>query len=163
MPSSASPERGPKGGPKCGPVALSCGDPGGVGPELAVAARAILGADVPFVWLGDPRHLPPGTRWAAVEGPAEALRLGPETLPVLEIPFPAPATPGVIDPANASGVIAAIERGVQLVQSGACSALTTAPVSIQRGAVIRRGAGRRRPGRAAASCRRCARSGSPRR
>lgn len=143
MPSSASPERGPKRGPKCGPVALSCGDPGGVGPELAVAARAILGADVPFVWLGDPRHLPPGTRWAAVEGPAEALRLGPETLPVLEIPFPAPATLGVIDPANAAGVIAAIERGVQLVQSGACSALTTAPIHKK---ALKDGAGFAHPG-----------------
>lgn len=135
MPSSASPERAP--------VALSCGDPGGVGPELAVAARTILGAEVPFLWLGDPRHLPPGCRWAAVTDPAEALRMAADTLPVLEIPFPAPATPGVIDPVNASGVIAAIESGVQLVQSGACSALTTAPIHKK---ALKDGAGFAHPG-----------------
>ena len=40
------------------PIALTCGEPAGVGPELAVAARAALGDSLPLFWIGDPRHLP---------------------------------------------------------------------------------------------------------
>jgi 4-hydroxythreonine-4-phosphate dehydrogenase len=43
------------------PVALTCGEPAGVGPEIAIKARAALGASLPFFWIGDPRHLPAGT------------------------------------------------------------------------------------------------------
>ena len=40
------------------PIAVSCGEPAGIGPEIAVKARRILGADTPFFWIGDPRHFP---------------------------------------------------------------------------------------------------------
>ena len=30
---------------------------------LPPLARALLGAEIPFFWIGDPRHLPDGTRW----------------------------------------------------------------------------------------------------
>ena len=43
------------------PVAVSCGEPAGIGPEIAVKARVALGSDLPFFWIGDPRHLPPGS------------------------------------------------------------------------------------------------------
>ena len=39
-------------------IAVTMGDPAGIGPEIAVKARAALGADIPFFWIGDPRHLP---------------------------------------------------------------------------------------------------------
>ena len=44
------------------PLILTCGEPAGIGPELAPLA---LAAGVPFVWLGDPRHLPEGTHLVA--------------------------------------------------------------------------------------------------
>jgi 4-hydroxythreonine-4-phosphate dehydrogenase len=110
------------------PVAVSCGDPGGVGPEIAVRARALLGADLPFVWIGDPRHLPAGTAVAELDDPARAGAVPPGLLPVLPLRFAGPATPGRPDPALAPGVIAAIERGVALVQAGAASALCTLPI-----------------------------------
>ena len=37
------------------PIALTCGDPAGIGPEIAVKARLCLGRDVPLLWIGDPR------------------------------------------------------------------------------------------------------------
>ena len=43
------------------PIALTCGDPSGIGPEIAVAARAVLGNDLPFFLIADPRHLSPGS------------------------------------------------------------------------------------------------------
>ncbi len=110
------------------PVVLTSGDPSGIGPELAVKARAVLGDSLPFVWLGDPRHLPAGTAFHEVTSPAAAADVPPGALPVLPHRFAAPALPGQPDPANASGVIEVIARAVDLVQSGAARALCTAPI-----------------------------------
>ena len=110
------------------PLVLTCGDPSGIGPEIAVRARGLLGADLPFAWIGDPRHLPPGTQLAEIARAAEAAAVPPSHLPVLPLPFAAPALPGRPDPANAAGVIAAIERGVALVQAGEAGAICTAPI-----------------------------------
>ncbi|AAV95711.1 4-hydroxythreonine-4-phosphate dehydrogenase PdxA [Ruegeria pomeroyi] len=110
------------------PIALSCGEPAGIGPELAAAAWSALRADCPFVWIGDPAHLPSGTPVTLLDDPARAVAASDSALPVLALPFAAPTQPGRPDPRNAAGVIAAIERGVALVQSGACSALCTAPI-----------------------------------
>ncbi|PTE15009.1 4-hydroxythreonine-4-phosphate dehydrogenase PdxA [Pseudogemmobacter blasticus] len=110
------------------PVVLTSGDPSGIGPELAVKARAVLGDSLPFVWLGDPRHLPAGTAFHEVTSPAAAADVPPGALPVLPHRFAAPALPGQPDPANASGVIEVIARAVDLVHSGAARALCTAPI-----------------------------------
>ena len=105
-----------------GPLLLTCGDPSGIGPEIAAKAWA---AGQRFVWLGDPRHLPAGTDWHPV-GEGEAPQAGP--LPVLRHEFAANALPGQPDPANAAGVIAVIERAVALLQAGRASAICTAPI-----------------------------------
>jgi len=110
------------------PLALTCGEPAGVGPELAVAARRLLGAEVPFCWIGDPAHLPQGTDWREIAHPQQAVTTKPTVLPVLVHRFAAANRPGQPDPANAAGVIAVIERAVGLVQSGAASAICTAPI-----------------------------------
>jgi 4-hydroxythreonine-4-phosphate dehydrogenase len=114
-------------GPARVPV-LTCGDPSGIGPELAAKARALLGQSLPFAWIGDPRHLPDATPWALVDTPAQAATVPEGILPVLHHPFPAPALPGQPDPANAAGVISAIARAVDLVRGGQASALCTAPI-----------------------------------
>lgn len=114
--------------PALQPLALTCGEPAGIGPEIAVAARRRLGSAVPFFWIGDPRHLPGGTDWRAISAPDEALGVPGAVLPVLPHDFPAPNRPGHPDPANAGCVIDVIARAVTLVQSGAASALCTAPI-----------------------------------
>ncbi|MCB1362600.1 MAG: 4-hydroxythreonine-4-phosphate dehydrogenase PdxA [Rhodobacteraceae bacterium] len=111
------------------PIALSCGEPAGIGPELAVRAWAELRQDCPFVWIGDPAHLPADTPVAQISDLADAARASATALPVLPLPFGAPATPGQPDARNAPGVIAAIELAVRLVRSGAASAVCTAPIS----------------------------------
>ncbi|MBI1217520.1 MAG: 4-hydroxythreonine-4-phosphate dehydrogenase PdxA [Rhodobacteraceae bacterium] len=110
------------------PIALSCGEPAGIGPEIAAKAWATLGAHLPFVWLGDPAHLPAGTPHVILTDPSGAAAAALTGVPVLPVRFPAPAMPGRPAPENAQGVIDAIALGVRLVQSGACSALTTAPI-----------------------------------
>ncbi|SEF51987.1 4-hydroxythreonine-4-phosphate dehydrogenase PdxA [Jhaorihella thermophila] len=110
------------------PIAVSCGEPAGIGPEIAARAWRILGRDCPFFWIGDPRHLPADTPAAEIDDPSQAVALCAEALPVLPLRFAADAVPGRPDPRNASGVIDAIRRGVDLVRSGAAGALCTAPI-----------------------------------
>ena len=110
------------------PIALSCGEPAGIGPELAVKARAVLGSALPMVWIGDPRHLPTGTRFREVDRVDAALSVPSTHLPVLPLQIgPAPC-PGVPDPNLAAGVIAAITRAADLVRTGEASALCTLPI-----------------------------------
>ncbi|MFV2053004.1 4-hydroxythreonine-4-phosphate dehydrogenase PdxA [Aliiroseovarius sp. YM-037] len=110
------------------PIALTCGEPAGVGPELAVKAWERLKGELSFFLIGDPAHLPEGRPFEIISDPADAVSVMPRALPVLEHPFPAQATPGVPDPKNAQAILDIIARGVQLAQSGAASALTTAPI-----------------------------------
>jgi 4-hydroxythreonine-4-phosphate dehydrogenase len=125
------------------PLVMTVGDPAGIGPEIAVKARAALGAALPFVLIADPGHLPADARVACVDTPEAALRVPPNRLPVLPHPFPAPARPGRPDTANAPAVIAAIARAVALVQAGAAAGLVTGPIHKQ---VLIEGAGFPHPG-----------------
>jgi 4-hydroxythreonine-4-phosphate dehydrogenase len=109
-------------------IALTCGEPAGVGPELAVAARRALGASVPFFWIGDPRHLPLGSAVAMIDSPDEAAGIASDRLPVLRHDFASAATLGLAKPEHAKDVIAVIERAVTLVQSGQAAAVCTAPI-----------------------------------
>jgi 4-hydroxythreonine-4-phosphate dehydrogenase len=119
-------------------IILTCGEPAGVGPELAPKAMA---SGVDFVWLGDPRHLPPGTAWTEVTAPSDPVPAG--HLPVLRHDFAAPATPGIPDPANATGVIDVIARAVELVERDEAQAITTLPINKQ---ALKEGAGFAYPG-----------------
>ncbi len=105
------------------PVLLTCGDPSGIGPEIAAKAWA---AGERFVWIGDPRHLPSGTEWQAV---AEGEAPGDGPMAVLRQDFAGLAAAGKPDPANAAGVVAVIDRAVRLVQAGLGSAVCTAPIN----------------------------------
>ncbi|MYH59058.1 MAG: 4-hydroxythreonine-4-phosphate dehydrogenase PdxA [Boseongicola sp. SB0675_bin_26] len=111
------------------PVAVTSGDPSGIGPEIIVAAWATLRDELPFFMIGDPRHVPAGTRTVVIDAPADAAAAMAGGLPVLQHAFPKPARPGHPDPENAARVVEAIQRAVELVGQGAASALCTAPVS----------------------------------
>ncbi|MEO0484519.1 MAG: 4-hydroxythreonine-4-phosphate dehydrogenase PdxA [Pseudomonadota bacterium] len=126
-----------------GPIALSCGEPAGIGPEIAQRAWETLRAEVPFLWVGDPAHLPLDLPWAAVSTPAEAATVAPDAMPVWPVPFAGAAQRGTADPDNAPGVIAAIEEAVRLVQAGDARAVCTAPI---HKAALQDGAGFAYPG-----------------
>lgn len=125
------------------PIALSCGEPAGIGPELALRAWDNLRQSCPFVWIGDPRHLPSGTAFTVIDDPAAAHSTSASAMPVLAHNFAAPTTPGTPDLINAQSVIDVIKRGVALVQSGQACALCTAPINKK---VLIDGAGFAHPG-----------------
>ena len=111
------------------PIAITCGEPAGIGPEIAVAAWAAIGHDIPMIWLGDPAHLPKGTEWQAVPNAAAAKTA--TAFPVLARDFGAPRQIGSPNPVHAAGVITSISDAVDLVQKGECSGICTAPIHKQ--------------------------------
>ncbi|MEM7731492.1 MAG: 4-hydroxythreonine-4-phosphate dehydrogenase PdxA [Pseudomonadota bacterium] len=111
-----------------GPVALTCGEPAGIGPELAVGAWHALRDELCFFWIGDPAHLPSGTAIAEIKSPAEARAVMARALPVLRHDFDGNLTPGAPNATHAQAVIDVIARGVDLVKTGEASALCTAPI-----------------------------------
>ncbi len=106
------------------PVAISCGEPAGIGPEIAVTAWAAIKDTIPLLWIGDPAHLPDGTPTHVTNG--GDLKAG--HFNVLARDFGGPAVAGQANPAHAQGVIDAIATCVELVKDGTASALCTAPI-----------------------------------
>ena len=111
------------------PIALSCGEPAGIGPEITAKAWQLLKESCPFFWIGDPRHLPQDTPVAVIKTPEEARARCSHALPVLPLKFAGSRLKGHADPLNAPGVVQSIEYCVDLVQSGSASALCTAPIN----------------------------------
>jgi 4-hydroxythreonine-4-phosphate dehydrogenase len=110
------------------PIALTCGEPAGIGPEITVKAWAALKDSVPFFLIGDPGHLSGDVPIIEIGAPAEATAAMAKGLPVLPHAFPTVSPPGQPQAANAQTVIDIIARGVELVTSGQASALCTNPI-----------------------------------
>ena len=115
-------------------LALSLGDPAGIGPEIVVKAwRALRNEAVPFFVVGDAQALASapggGAPVQAISGPDEAAAAFPEALPVLDIPLRAPVVAGKPDPGAADAVIRWIETAVGLALSGTAGGVVTAPIA----------------------------------
>lgn len=107
------------------PIVMSCGEPAGIGPEIAVAAWQVLRNETPLLWIGDPSHLPLGTPIHQTNDPS---KISMDAFNVLTRDFGAPAMPGHPNSAHAQGVIDAIADAVTLIQTGVARALCTAPI-----------------------------------
>ena len=110
------------------PLAISCGEPAGIGPEIAAKAWQALRAELPMLWIGDPRHLPAGTPLVEIARPEDALAAAAGGLPVLARDFGPPAVPGHPDPAHAPHVIDAIAEATALARRGTAAGVVTAPI-----------------------------------
>ncbi|TCS14837.1 4-hydroxythreonine-4-phosphate dehydrogenase PdxA [Caulobacter sp. BK020] len=114
-------------------LALSAGDPAGIGPEIIAKAWSALRAEGPsFMVVGDAQLLASaggGVKVRAVTGPVEAIKVFSQALPVLDIPLQAPVVAGKPSGAHAAQVIRWIETGAGLALSGAVTGLVTAPIA----------------------------------
>jgi len=119
------------------PLALTLGEPAGIGPDITIAVwrrRAELGLG-PFYLLADPKFLArraariaPGLPIATVE-PAAAIAAFKTALPVVDIGVTVTAEPGHPDQSSAPAALAAIRRAVADVHAGAAAAIVTNPVA----------------------------------
>ncbi len=114
-------------------LALTMGDPAGIGGELTLKAWAALRRSGPvFAAIDDPgrlRAIDAGIPIQAIDRIEEAAGVFGEALPVLPMPLSTPPCPGKPDPANARAVIESIEEGVRLAQSGRARGVVTNPIS----------------------------------
>jgi 4-hydroxythreonine-4-phosphate dehydrogenase len=116
------------GVPSISSIALTMGDPAGIGGEITAGAwRALRDTGPRFVALADPD-------WLARYAPIQTITRIDEAdfaraLPVLPIPLAKVATPGAPDTTNAAATITSIERAVRLALSGEASAVVTNPIA----------------------------------
>jgi len=118
-------------------LALTLGEPAGIGPDIAMEAwrrREELGLP-PFYILADPDfmrrragEIGNGVALAVVE-PAAAATTFPKALPVVDIGVAVTAKPGKPDDSSAPAALAAIRRAVSDVCNGAAAAVVTNPVA----------------------------------
>ncbi len=110
-------------------LALTMGDPAGIGGELTVQAWQALRASGPaFTAIDDPARLH-GVPVRVVNDLVEAAGVFAEALPVLPIKLATPPVPGHPDSANAAAVIGSIERAVRLALTQEATAVVTNPIS----------------------------------
>lgn len=115
------------------PLAVSLGDPSGIGPEVVAKswdARRELHLP-PFVAVGDPRSLT--AVWdgpiAVVTDPREVEGAFDSGLPLLAVPASEAAMPGQPTTAGAHCSLDSLELAVGLARSGSCAAVVTGPVA----------------------------------
>jgi 4-hydroxythreonine-4-phosphate dehydrogenase len=116
------------------PLALTLGDPAGIGPEIVVKAWGALRQSGPaFVVVGDhdalaaaPGAAPPLRRVFAASDAAAAF---PTALPVLDLPLKGPVVAGQPSAGAAASVVQWIETAVGLALSGAVCGVVTAPIA----------------------------------
>ena len=114
-------------------LAMTSGDPSGIGPEIAAAAwRLRQQFDAPpFYLLSDPdlmRQRAPDLPIVLVT-PQKAIEAFTSALPIVPLKAKFNNQPGLPDTANASGIIEAIERAVADVKGGLADALITCPIA----------------------------------
>jgi 4-hydroxythreonine-4-phosphate dehydrogenase len=112
-------------------LALTMGDPAGIGPEITAAAwRALRAGGGPaFVVPGDGGLLSAFAPVRVVADAAQADAVFPHAIPVLPIALPHSVRPGRPDPANAPAVTGSIARAVALALAGQVGGVVTNPIS----------------------------------
>jgi 4-hydroxythreonine-4-phosphate dehydrogenase len=121
------------------PLALTCGDPGGIGLEIAFAAwsRRKASAIPPFYLIADPALVAERARRGAFEVPlveTDAAGAGAgfaRALPVMPLANRLAGAPGRSHRGNAAGIIESIDRAVEDCRFRRAAAVVTLPIAKQ--------------------------------
>lgn len=120
-------------------LAITCGEPAGIGPEVSIKAAWQLRADINGVLIGDAAFLAmiaaemdPHIRLVALSQQA----LGNNGLPdfpqdriaVIDCPFDAHVQPGRLDPHNGRAVLRMLDIAIDGAQQGIFDGMVTAPL-----------------------------------
>ncbi|MGN6573675.1 MAG: 4-hydroxythreonine-4-phosphate dehydrogenase PdxA [Pseudolabrys sp.] len=121
------------------PLALTLGEPAGIGPDLALTVwrrRKELGVP-PFYVIGDADLLGQRARLLGIDiaiahaTPAEACRQFANALPVVPLAGKVTSRPGAPDETSAPAAIGSIDAAVADVMAGRASAVVTNPINKQ--------------------------------
>jgi 4-hydroxythreonine-4-phosphate dehydrogenase len=117
------------------PLAMTMGDPAGIGPELALAAWRDRTPSAPFVVFAPPGVLAAAAKRAGFAIPiietdsAGARAAFAKGLPVVALKNRVEEAPGRPSAANAAATIESIERAVEAVRQGHVRAVVTNPIA----------------------------------
>jgi 4-hydroxythreonine-4-phosphate dehydrogenase len=120
------------------PLALTLGDPAGIGPDIALEAWRARDTEPipPFALLGDPDVMAARARLLGISAPiaviddaAQAMELFAEALPMLPIAVSGTVVPGKPNKAAMRAVQQSIEQAASIVMKGTARAVVTNPVS----------------------------------
>jgi 4-hydroxythreonine-4-phosphate dehydrogenase len=119
------------------PLALTMGEPAGIGGEIALQAWLRRADGVPpFYLIDDPDRLgalAAGLGWSVtlgvIDAPERAVGIFPEALPVIPVDGRVRAMPGRPDPADGALVIGAIDKAVAAARDGRSAAVVTNPIN----------------------------------
>lgn len=114
-------------------LAISTGDPAGIGPEIIGKSWALRSIEAlpPFFAIGDPRAFKavwPGPV-AIIGDPGEAASRFDTALPVLPVIDAAPVIPGKPDLDGARCALQALEMAVGLARAGMVQGIVTGPIA----------------------------------
>jgi 4-hydroxythreonine-4-phosphate dehydrogenase len=120
-------------------LAVTVGEPAGIGPEISIRAAWALRGESRCVLVGDAAFLSltaslidPAIRLSAIS--TLALRhsglphFGPDTIPVVDVPLDAHVVPGQLDAANGRAVLATLDLAIEGTRAGWWDAIVTAPL-----------------------------------
>jgi len=120
-------------------LALTVGEPAGIGPEISIRAAWALRREARCVLVGDAAFLSmtaslidPAIRLSAIS--TLALRhsglphFGPDVIPVVDVPLDAHVVPGQLDAHNGRAVLATLDLAIEGVRTGWFDAIVTAPL-----------------------------------
>ena len=120
-------------------LALTVGEPAGIGPEISIRAAWALREVANCVLVGDAAFLAltaslidPAIRLSALS--VQALKngglphFGKDRIAVVDVPLAAHVVPGTLDPENGRAVLATLDLAVAGVQAGWFDAIVTAPL-----------------------------------
>ena len=118
------------------PIAITMGEPAGVGTEIALAAwLRMRESSHAYFLLHDPAHvaalaqaMSPAVPIAIISRPEQAQAAFAQALPVLPVALSVPVHMGQPDRRNAQAVIEAIRQGVAFCTAGQASAVVTNPI-----------------------------------
>lgn len=126
---------GPSFVPNCPVIAITSGEPSGIGPEICLRLTD-LAAQVPgvhLVVLADRELM--AARARLLNLPSDVLRewtpgssVSPGSLDILHVPLSVTSDPGALNPANSLYVLQMLDRAVAGCRSGEFVAMVTAPV-----------------------------------
>lgn len=120
-------------------TAITCGEPAGIGPEIALRAAWQLRADIHSVLIGDAAFL--GKTAAAIDPSIRLFSLSQQAarsdgLPapssdriiVIDCPLAVPAIPGKLDPRNGRSVLQTLDIAIECALAKRVDAIVTAPL-----------------------------------
>jgi 4-hydroxythreonine-4-phosphate dehydrogenase len=120
-------------------IAITSGEPAGIGPEIAIRAAWAMRADVNCVLIGDAAFLAMTAHQIDADIKLVALSLqalrnsglphfGAAKVCVVDVPLAAFVTPGTLDPENGRSVLATLDAALEGISAGWFDAMVTAPI-----------------------------------